>query len=90
MNPNSVYLWLLIIVLCFHLSFCSFRGDDLWVMKIKGSAFLWHQIRCMAALLFLIGQGLESPDVSELSTFILIDLDFSSIHFFFFFKKWTN
>ncbi|KAL7617024.1 hypothetical protein Lser_V15G00158 [Lactuca serriola] len=32
-------------------------------MRIKGSAFLWHQVRCMVAVLFLIGQGLESPDV---------------------------
>lgn len=34
-------------------------------MKIKGSAFLWHQIRCMVAVLFLIGQGLESSDVRD-------------------------
>jgi hypothetical protein len=33
-------------------------------MTIKGSAFLWHQVRCMVAVLFLIGQGLESPFVS--------------------------
>ncbi|CAA0841987.1 Pseudouridine synthase family protein [Striga hermonthica] len=44
---------------------CSerFEDDELWAMKIKGSAFLWHQIRCMVAVLFLIGQGLESPNV---------------------------
>ena len=35
-------------------------------MTIKGSAFLWHQVRCMVAILFLIGQGLESPFVSIL------------------------
>lgn len=55
-------------VLLFEIIPCSesFGGDDLWMMKIKGSAFLWHQIRCMAALLFLIGQGLESPDIIDL------------------------
>ena len=28
---------------------------------LHGSAFLWHQVRHMVAILFLIGQGLESP-----------------------------
>jgi tRNA pseudouridine38/39 synthase len=31
--------------------------------EIHGQAFLWHQIRCIAAILFLVGEGLESPDV---------------------------
>ncbi|VFQ94984.1 unnamed protein product [Cuscuta campestris] len=35
-------------------------------MKIQGSAFLWHQIRCMVAVLFMIGQGFESPNVIDL------------------------
>ncbi|CAN4122161.1 unnamed protein product [Withania somnifera] len=43
----------------------SYKADQLMIMKIKGSAFLWHQIRCMVAILFLIGQGLESPDVID-------------------------
>ncbi|EGC33127.1 hypothetical protein DICPUDRAFT_154861 [Dictyostelium purpureum] len=30
--------------------------NDLYVATIKGYAFLWHQIRCMMAMLFLIGQ----------------------------------
>ncbi|XP_020548060.1 tRNA pseudouridine(38/39) synthase isoform X2 [Sesamum indicum] len=42
-----------------------FEDDELWAVKIKGSAFLWHQIRCMVAVLFLIGQGLESPNVID-------------------------
>ncbi|KAL8487020.1 hypothetical protein ACS0TY_023643 [Phlomoides rotata] len=42
-----------------------FEGDELWAVKIKGSAFLWHQIRCMVAVLFLIGQCLESPNVID-------------------------
>ncbi|KAA8537977.1 hypothetical protein F0562_027442 [Nyssa sinensis] len=48
-----------------------FEGDQLWAMKIKGSAFLWHQVRCMVAVLFLIGQGLESPNVID----ALLDID---------------
>lgn len=31
--------------------------------NVKGSAFLWHQIRHMIGVLFLVGQGLESPSV---------------------------
>ena len=30
---------------------------------LHGSAFLWHQVRHMVAILFLVGQGLESPDI---------------------------
>jgi tRNA pseudouridine38/39 synthase len=32
---------------------------------IQGNAFLWHQIRCMVAILFLVGQGLEEPSVVD-------------------------
>ncbi|PSS00025.1 TRNA pseudouridine(38/39) synthase [Actinidia chinensis var. chinensis] len=42
-----------------------FESDELWAVKIKGTAFLWHQVRCMVAALFLIGQGLESPNVID-------------------------
>lgn len=35
--------------------------------SLHGSAFLWHQVRHMVAILFLVGQGLESPSIiSEL------------------------
>ena len=44
---------------------------DLCVLTIKGKAFLWHQIRCIVAVLFRVGSGRESPDiVSE-----LLDID---------------
>lgn len=32
-----------------------------YCFTLHGSAFLWHQVRHMVAILFLIGQGLESP-----------------------------
>ncbi|OTF69416.1 tRNA pseudouridine(38/39) synthase-like protein, partial [Euroglyphus maynei] len=38
-------------------SFCLFR--------IEASAFLWHQIRYIMAVLFLVGQHLESPNIFE-------------------------
>lgn len=41
-----------------------FSYNELWAITIKGSAFLWHQVRCMVAVLFMIGQGFESPNVS--------------------------
>jgi len=45
----------------------SETGFDVCELTITGQAFLWHQIRCIVAILFLIGQGRESPSiVSEL------------------------
>jgi len=40
--------------------------DQVWAFTITGTAFLWHQVRCMVAILFLIGQGLERVEVREL------------------------
>lgn len=34
-------------------------------MTICGSAFLWHQVRCMVAVLFMIGQSLENTEVID-------------------------
>ncbi|KAK4241045.1 pseudouridine synthase [Achaetomium macrosporum] len=34
-----------------------------YYFHVRGSAFLWHQIRHMVAVLFLIGQGLEKPSL---------------------------
>jgi tRNA pseudouridine38/39 synthase len=43
-------------------------GDmHLYSFDVQGSAFLWHQVRCMIGILFLIGQRLEQPTlVNEL------------------------
>ena len=42
-------------------------APKLYMFVLHGSGFLWHQVRHMIAVLFLIGQGLESPDlVSQL------------------------
>lgn len=38
-----------------------------YYFHVRGSAFLWHQIRHMVSLLFLVGQGLEKPSlISEI------------------------
>lgn len=42
-------------------------GYDLLCLEIVGQAFLWHQVRCIVALLLLVGHRLEEPQViSEL------------------------
>ena len=51
----------------------SHEGDQLCTFTMRGSAFLWHQVRAMVAVLFMIGQGVESVDVS-----------FRRLHVFFF------
>ncbi|KAL3466195.1 pseudouridine synthase [Aspergillus heterothallicus] len=38
-------------------------GSRVYVFDLQGSAFLWHQVRHMVAILFLVGQGLESPSI---------------------------
>ncbi|WCJ44019.1 hypothetical protein M5689_024715 [Euphorbia peplus] len=57
----------------FEISPCDMRyeGNQLCAITIRGSAFLWHQVRCMVAVLFMIGQGFESPDVID----TLLDTD---------------
>jgi len=37
----------------------------LGVLKLTGQAFLWHQIRCIVAVLILVGKGLEEPEVVQ-------------------------
>lgn len=34
-----------------------------YYFHVRGSAFLWHQIRHMVAVLFLVGQGLEKSEI---------------------------
>lgn len=43
----------------------SSPGPKVFAIIVHGTAFLWHQVRCIAAILFLVGQGLESPDVVD-------------------------
>ena len=33
------------------------------MLQITGIAFLWHMVRCIMAVLFMVGEGLEQPDV---------------------------
>ena len=38
-------------------------SSQVYVFNLHGSAFLWHQVRHMVSILFLVGQGLESPSI---------------------------
>ncbi|KAM6190912.1 tRNA pseudouridine(38/39) synthase isoform 2-T2 [Sarcoramphus papa] len=33
--------------------------------EVTGQAFLYHQVRCMMAILFLVGQRMESPEIID-------------------------
>lgn len=37
----------------------------IYTFTLHGSAFLWHQVRHMVAVLFLVGQGLEKPSLVD-------------------------
>eukprot|EP00927_Polykrikos_kofoidii_P071573 TRINITY_DN67831_c0_g1_i1.p1 TRINITY_DN67831_c0_g1~~TRINITY_DN67831_c0_g1_i1.p1 ORF type:complete len:389 (-),score=51.37 TRINITY_DN67831_c0_g1_i1:77-1243(-) len=37
--------------------------DQCVAVTIAGNAFLWHQIRCMMSVLFLVGKGLEDESI---------------------------
>ncbi|KAK9765180.1 pseudouridine synthase deg1 [Basidiobolus ranarum] len=38
---------------------------EFYELNLTGTAFLWHQVRCMMAILFNIGQGLEEPSLVQ-------------------------
>ncbi|CDR36668.1 CYFA0S01e03422g1_1 [Cyberlindnera fabianii] len=46
-------------------------NDGLCCFDLEGSAFLWHQVRNMVAVLFLVGQRLEKPEIVK----ELVDVD---------------
>jgi tRNA pseudouridine38/39 synthase len=39
------------------------KYGEVCYMKIVGQAFLWHQIRCIAEIIFMIGNEFESPTI---------------------------
>eukprot|EP00908_Phaeocystis_cordata_P006548 Transcript_17169.p4 GENE.Transcript_17169~~Transcript_17169.p4 ORF type:complete len:210 (+),score=85.75 Transcript_17169:755-1384(+) len=44
---------------------------DVFEFEVTGTAFLYHQVRCMVAVLFLVGRGLEPPSIVD----ALLDID---------------
>ncbi|KAI9279625.1 pseudouridine synthase [Sporodiniella umbellata] len=45
--------------------------DDFYEVQLKGTGFLWHQVRYIMSVLFLVGQRLEPPTVTK----DLLDID---------------
>lgn len=41
----------------------STDGYDMCVATIEGQAFLWHQVRAIMAILLLVGEGKEKPEI---------------------------
>jgi tRNA pseudouridine38/39 synthase len=41
------------------------HGPQLYWFEVRGSAFLWHQVRHLIAVLFLVGQGYEDPSIVD-------------------------
>ena len=37
--------------------------EAVWAFTVHGTAFLYHQVRCMVAVLFLVGEGKEAPEI---------------------------
>lgn len=36
---------------------------EVWMLEISGVAFLWHMIRCIMSVLFMVGQESELPEI---------------------------
>lgn len=56
------------------LPFMENKGNEeqsVWMLQIKGIAFLWHMVRCIMAVLFLVGKEGEDPEVVKQ----LLDVD---------------
>ena len=47
------------------------NGCAMYEITIQGMAFLWHQVRCMVSVLFMIGMHLEEPAVSKNNLLLL-------------------
>ena len=43
----------------------SNSSDVMYMLEIKGIAFLWHMVRCIMSVLFMVGEGLEQPTVVQ-------------------------
>lgn len=41
------------------------KGYDMCVFTVVSKAFLWHQIRCIMALVFMVGKKQEAPEIID-------------------------
>jgi tRNA pseudouridine38/39 synthase len=49
----------------------SNNDRSVWMLEIRGIAFLWHMVRCIMAILLLVGEGKEQPTIVK----ELLDID---------------
>ena len=49
-------------ILCSHIDKLP-GNENLYVFNLKGTAFLWHQVRCMIAVLLTVAQGYEESNI---------------------------
>lgn len=40
-------------------------GEDMYVLNLRGTAFLYHQVRHIMAVLLLVGAGMEKPTIMK-------------------------
>ncbi|MCO5577359.1 hypothetical protein L7F22_031188 [Adiantum nelumboides] len=43
----------------------TWEGFEIWMFRVQGTAFLWHQVRCMVAVLLMVGQDKEHESVVD-------------------------
>jgi tRNA pseudouridine38/39 synthase len=65
MDVEKVYNFVRTIHLAEIIVTSSMNNHDVCYLHIVGQAFLWHQIRCIVHVLFLIGRGLEEPTIVQ-------------------------
>ena len=37
--------------------------EEFYFLEIRGTAFLWHMVRCIMSILFLVGKKKENPEI---------------------------
>ena len=56
--------------------FTNSNNDDdekcVWMLEIKGIAFLWHMVRCIMAILTLVGEGIVVTIIIIIIVLIII------------------
>uniref|UniRef100_A0A0B6ZIY1 tRNA pseudouridine synthase n=2 Tax=Arion vulgaris TaxID=1028688 RepID=A0A0B6ZIY1_9EUPU len=57
------------------------NGYSMCELTVVGQAFLWHQIRCIVSVLFLIAQGKEDMSIVEELLNIEIDINNCNISY---------
>ena len=41
------------------------HSDTMSYLDLQGTAFLWHQVRCIMSILFLVGHRFEAPNITQ-------------------------